>query len=107
MRRARVRRDAQRRASSFDDLYVPARIPATFRLWREAVGPPQRSPRGATGRAPWTEMTMQNQAREAGARYSIVYATGEEPIFRAGHRIRVSDGAPIGHYRVPTYLRGK
>jgi nitrile hydratase subunit beta len=38
---------------------------------------------------------------------SIVPADGEEPIFRPGDRIRISDRSPIGHYRVPTYLRGK
>ena len=37
----------------------------------------------------------------------IVAALGEEPIFRAGDRIRVLERTPIGHYRVPTYLRGK
>ena len=37
----------------------------------------------------------------------IVPALGEEPIFRAGDRIRVLERQPIGHYRVPTYLRGK
>ncbi len=37
----------------------------------------------------------------------IVLATGETPRFRAGEAIRVLNRAPIGHYRVPTYLRGK
>ena len=37
----------------------------------------------------------------------IVSAPGEEPIFRPGDRIRVMDRSPIGHYRVPIYLRGK
>jgi len=37
----------------------------------------------------------------------IVLATGEEPLFEIGDRIRVLDRVPIGHYRVPTYLRGK
>ena len=38
---------------------------------------------------------------------SVVSAAGEVPIFRPGDRVRVSDRSPIGHYRVPTYLRGK
>lgn len=38
---------------------------------------------------------------------AIVPAIGEEPIFRPGDRIRISDRSPIGHYRVPQYLRGK
>jgi nitrile hydratase len=51
---------------------------------------------------------MRNENREgAGARYGIVYATDEEPIFRAGDGVRVLKREPIGHYRVPTYLRGK
>jgi nitrile hydratase len=37
----------------------------------------------------------------------IVTAWGEKPIFRPGDRIRVLEREPIGHYRVPTYLRGK
>jgi nitrile hydratase subunit beta len=37
----------------------------------------------------------------------IVYALGERPIFKPGDRIRVLNRSPIGHYRVPTYLRGK
>ncbi|MGA8651416.1 MAG: SH3-like domain-containing protein [Xanthobacteraceae bacterium] len=38
---------------------------------------------------------------------AIVPAIGEEPIFRPGDQIRISDRSPIGHYRVPQYLRGK
>ena len=37
----------------------------------------------------------------------VVSARGEEAIFRPGDRIRISDRSPIGHYRVPIYLRGK
>lgn len=37
----------------------------------------------------------------------IVTATGEVPIFRIGDRVRVMTREPVGHYRVPTYLRGK
>jgi nitrile hydratase subunit beta len=37
----------------------------------------------------------------------IVSALGEEPSFRPGDQVRVSDRSPIGHYRVPMYLRGK
>ena len=38
---------------------------------------------------------------------SIVLATGEEPVFAAGDRIRILTRSPVGHYRVPIYLRGK
>jgi nitrile hydratase subunit beta len=37
----------------------------------------------------------------------VVPAAGEVPIFRPGDRVRVSDRKPIGHYRMPTYLRGR
>ncbi|MEG3086883.1 SH3-like domain-containing protein [Sphingomonas sp. PB4P5] len=37
----------------------------------------------------------------------IVLADGEAPIFGPGDRVRVLDRRPVGHYRVPTYLRGK
>jgi nitrile hydratase len=37
----------------------------------------------------------------------LVFALGEKPIFEPGDRVRVSTRQPIGHYRVPTYLRGK
>ena len=36
-----------------------------------------------------------------------MFAPGETPAFRPGQRVRVADHAPVGHYRVPTYLRGK
>jgi nitrile hydratase len=38
---------------------------------------------------------------------SVVWALGEAPLFRPGDRVRISTRAPIGHYRVPLYLRGK
>jgi len=37
----------------------------------------------------------------------VVPAPADLPIFKAGQRVRVSDRVPVGHYRVPTYLRGK
>jgi len=43
----------------------------------------------------------------AKARSGIVYALGEVPVFRPGDRIRILTRSPIGHYRVPIYLRGK
>lgn len=41
------------------------------------------------------------------AELGIVPALGERALFRAGETIRISDRFPIGHYRVPSYLRGK
>ena len=46
-------------------------------------------------------------AEPSSERADIVLALGEEAIFRAGDAIRVATRKPIGHYRVPTYLRGK
>ena len=37
----------------------------------------------------------------------IVRAKGEEPVLSPGDRIRILTRSPVGHYRVPTYLRGK
>jgi hypothetical protein len=37
----------------------------------------------------------------------IVRAPGEEPAFPAGTQVRVETRVPVGHYRVPSYLRGK
>jgi hypothetical protein len=46
-------------------------------------------------------------APSAGPSISIVKALGEEPRFKAGDHVRVSVRFPAGHYRVPTYIRGK
>ncbi len=37
----------------------------------------------------------------------LVKATGEEPLFAVGDRVRVSVRYPVGHYRVPRYVRGR
>ncbi|RFU49064.1 SH3-like domain-containing protein [Paraburkholderia sp. DHOC27] len=37
----------------------------------------------------------------------IVYSLGEKPIFRPGDAVRIGTRSPIGHYRLPLYLRGK
>jgi hypothetical protein len=50
---------------------------------------------------------MQDEAREEPGIQGIVNALGDKPIFRVGDEIRISTRSPIGHYRVPTYLRGK
>lgn len=38
---------------------------------------------------------------------TIVLATGETPIFGSGDAVRILARSPVGHYRVPIYLRGK
>jgi nitrile hydratase subunit beta len=37
---------------------------------------------------------------------TIVTALNEKPLFAVGDTVRVARRFPIGHYRVPTYLRG-
>lgn len=37
----------------------------------------------------------------------IIKADGERPIFAAGDHVVISMRFPIGHFRVPTYIRGK
>jgi nitrile hydratase len=38
---------------------------------------------------------------------NIVHADGEEPIFKPGDQVKISVRYPMGHYRVPNYIRGK
>ena len=45
--------------------------------------------------------------KRASASPKIVKAEGEEPLFREGETVRIAKRSPIGHYRVPTYIRGK
>jgi len=47
---------------------------------------------------------MQTQTRPT---LTIVRALGEEPLLKAGDHVRVSVRYPVGHYRVPRYIRGK
>lgn len=44
---------------------------------------------------------------QGGSLPGIVPAADEAPIFRAGDVVRVATRSPVGHYRVPLYLRGK
>jgi nitrile hydratase len=37
----------------------------------------------------------------------ILPAEGERPLFAPGEQVRVLRRFPIGHYRVPHYIRGK
>jgi nitrile hydratase len=38
---------------------------------------------------------------------TVVKPEGAEPIFKAGDSVRISKRFPIGHFRVPNYIRGK
>lgn len=38
---------------------------------------------------------------------SVVWALGEAPRFKVGDRVRIMNRSPVGHYRVPIYLRGQ
>jgi nitrile hydratase len=40
-------------------------------------------------------------------RLSVTPALGETPVFQPGQQVRVTERFPLGHYRVPLYLRGK
>jgi nitrile hydratase subunit beta len=37
----------------------------------------------------------------------LVHADGDEPLFKVGDDVKIALRFPIGHYRVPTYIRGK
>lgn len=51
-----------------------------------------------------TDATAAGTARQGSG---IVLALGEEPVLAPGDRVRIQTRQPIGHYRVPYYLRGK
>jgi nitrile hydratase subunit beta len=38
---------------------------------------------------------------------NIVKAEGEEPLFRVDDNVRIAMRFPLGHFRVPNYIRGK
>lgn len=38
---------------------------------------------------------------------AVVAADGEDPAFFRGYHVRIAVRSPVGHYRVPIYLRGK
>jgi nitrile hydratase len=44
---------------------------------------------------------------ERSAALGLVTASGELPVFEPGEPVRIATRSPIGHYRVPHYLRGK
>jgi hypothetical protein len=51
---------------------------------------------------------MQDRSgRAAATRPGPVSALGEEPIFGPGDPVRIASRSPVGHYRMPFYLRGK
>src|SRR5260370_42339086 len=37
----------------------------------------------------------------------VVSALGEQPAFHPGDPVRILTRSPVGHYRMPIYLRGK
>jgi hypothetical protein len=43
----------------------------------------------------------------ASALPNIVKFDAEDSIFQPGERVRISIRFPVGHYRVPRYIRGK
>lgn len=51
-------------------------------------------------------MSMQQSAHSATWPH-IVMAEHEAPLFQPGDRVRVLERFPLGHYRVPLYLRGR
>lgn len=40
-------------------------------------------------------------------RFATIMPEGERAAFTAGDQVRIAARSPIGHYRVPTYLRGR
>src|SRR4028119_2377085 len=54
-----------------------------------------------------TKTVEKSAAADARNWFAMVKAEGEEPIFKAGDALRISMRFPIGHFRVPNYIRGK
>lgn len=51
---------------------------------------------------------MMSEANEISTRrVEVVKAQGEEPVFKAGDEVTISVRFPVGHFRVPNYIRGK
>ena len=50
---------------------------------------------------------MDQRTESSHAIPDVVWALGEAAAFRPGDRVRILTRSPIGHYRVPIYLRGK
>lgn len=50
---------------------------------------------------------MADPRRDTTGLQGVVPALGESAIFQPGDVVRVATRFPIGHYRVPLYLRGK
>jgi len=50
---------------------------------------------------------MQTSQSQAPPLLELVKALGEEPRFNPGDRVRILTRDPVGHYRVPRYIRGK
>src|SRR5476651_2127244 len=61
------------------------------------------APARGKGRSTMNEHVLGNVPQWGG----VVPAFGETPIFRPGEHVRVIERFPLGHYRVPLYLRGK
>jgi len=45
--------------------------------------------------------------RPSGPVLDVVKAEGAAPIFATGDEVKISMRSPVGHYRVPTFIRGK
>ena len=48
-----------------------------------------------------------NSTLGAGPAWQITKALGEEPLFEAGDSVKVLVRYPVGHYRVPHFIRGR
>jgi nitrile hydratase subunit beta len=51
--------------------------------------------------------SLQQRDNVRSALSGIILAVGEAPRFQVGDNIRILTRAPVGHFRVPNYIRGK
>ncbi len=52
-------------------------------------------------------MQDQSATERIASTSGVVLADGEAPAFGLGQHVRISARHPVGHYRVPLYLRGR
>jgi hypothetical protein len=55
----------------------------------------------------WRCLEKQGHIAKTDPLPGVVKAAGEEAIFKPGDNVKIDLRFPIGHYRVPTYVRGK
>src|SRR5262249_14877566 len=62
----------------------------------------RRSPKGLQ-----KEDSIMSEGARPALKAHIVKAEGEEPLLKADDNVKITTRSPLGHFRVPNYIRGK